>query len=562
VTAPAATASADPFAAFGALPAEVNVAHELRARAAEDPERIAVRSLSRDGETAITFTALEARSDAIARGLAAQGTAPGDRVSLFVRPGVELIAITYALFKLGAVPVLIDPGMGRRALLGCIRAIKPRCLIGVAPVHVARRLYRSAFRSVELAVAVGRGPLLGAVRLEELERPATEPLPIEPTPAADEAAILFTSGSTGPPKGVRYSHGNFAAQLHALRALYGLVPGEVDVACFPLFALFDTALGVTSVFPELDPSHPSRCDPARIVAALTEHAASLTFGSPAIWRRVAPWCVEHGVRLPHLKRVLIAGAPVPPALIEQLRSLLPDDGDVHTPYGATEALPVTSLAGSRLEGALRARSEAGAGTCVGREAPGIDLRLIRITDDPIERWSDDLCVPDGELGELCVRGPVVTGSYKFAPDATRAAKIPDGDRVWHRMGDVGYRDAEGWIWFCGRKAHRLETAHGTLMPVPQENVFNTHPGVRRSALVGFGPPGAEEPVLVVEPERLPLTRVRRESLAHSIRRHRADVDARVEPLRVLFKKAFPVDVRHNAKIHRGELKAWAARELR
>jgi acyl-CoA synthetase (AMP-forming)/AMP-acid ligase II len=498
----------------------------------------------------ITFAELERKSSAIAHGLAERGLGRGDRAALLVRPGPELVAIVFALFRIGAVPVLVDPGMGRAGLVRCFARMQPTAFLGVPLAHFLAR--------ADLRIRVGPGWFPGTTSLAALARPekgAFAPLELA---SEDPAAILFTSGSTGPAKGVLYTHGNFEAQIESLRALYGLARGQVDLACFPLFALFNTALQRTSVFPRMDASAPARCDPAAIVEALQRNAATDTFGSPAIWRRVVPWCVRRGEKLPALERAMIAGASVEPALVEGLRALLSPTGDVHTPYGATEALPVSSLSGAEITGRLRARIDGGHGTCVGRPAPGVEIALVRMSDDRIARWSEDLRVPPLALGEICVRGPVVTPAYDGDEAATRAAKIEDGARLWHRMGDIGYLDAEGLLWFCGRKSQRLETALGTFLPVPTESIFDRHPKVRRSALVGVGPRGSEVPVLVVEGPR-------REQ-AELVSFARANTDRKLpHPLpeieHVLFRESLPVDARHNAKIAREELKRWAEGEL-
>jgi acyl-CoA synthetase (AMP-forming)/AMP-acid ligase II len=254
--------------------------------------------------------------------------------------------------------------------------------------------------------------------------------------------------------------------------------------------------------------------------------------------------------------VTLAGAPVPPPLVARPPALLPEGGDVHTPSGATEALPVTSVSGAELADGLAERTARGEGTCVGRPAPGIELRLIAITDDPLATWDETRPPAPGEPGEVCVRGAVVTREYADAPAATAAAKIVDGASVWHRMGDVGRFDAEGRLWFLGRKAHRVQTEHGLLMPVPVENVFNRCDGVRRTALVGVGPAGRERPWLVVEPEEA----AREPELLERLRAIAPSAPARVDGF--LFHPAFPVDVRHNAKIRREDLKVWAAGRLR
>lgn len=549
--------SDDPFGELPPPPAEANVSLLVRGWAERTPSAPAVRTPTSDGAwSELDYAALEEEVDRAAAAFARAGVRPRDRAAVFVRPGAALTVAAYALFRLGAVPVLIDPGMGRRRLLACVARVRPRALVGVRAALVARRLFPRAFRSVEVACAAPRpGERRGAA-------PSPRPFAPEPLPAEAEAAVLFTSGSTGPAKGAVYTSAVLHAQTAALRALYGLEPGEVDVACFPLFALFDVALGMTSVFPDVDLARPAACDPARVVHALVANDATLSFGSPAVWRRVVPWLRETRHRVPALSRVLVAGAPVPPGLAAEFQEVLEGGADVHTPYGATEALPVASISGREIV-ALRGRAESGEGTCVGRVAPGIELRLLRIADEPFEALSDDLLAAPGEPGEIAVRGPAVTRAYADEPELTRRAKLDHRDgSTWHRMGDVGALDGDGRLWFHGRAAHRIQTHRGTLMPVPQENIFNTHPAVRRSALVSVGRPGEAQPVLVVETERPVRHRALRDALALEIAAHGSGIPGRCNPRAVLFKDGFPVDVRHNAKIHRGELSRWASRRLR
>jgi len=549
---------------LGRCPEHFNIAELFLQRVRERPDSIAVREPSRGRWVDTTFAELDRKSDAIAAGLVGEGLEPGDRVSLFLHPGADLIATVYAIFKLGAVAVLIDPGMGRQSLLDCIQRIRPRALVGVPKAHVARTLFPKFFESVEIFVTAGRRLGWSGARLASFLE-AGSGFEATDTHRDDEAAILFTSGSTGPPKGVVYTHAMFRAQAIALSRVYHFKPGEVDVACFPLFALIDTALGMTSVFPEMDPSRPGQCSPQQICRALEENRATTTFGSPAIWRRVVPYCLQNIRRFPDLRRVLIAGAPVPPSLVEDLHKVLGLEADVYTPYGATEALPVASLQGRELVGPLRKRTETGSGTCVGYPTPGTEVRVIRIVDEVIETWSDDLCLEAGETGEICVRGPAVTKQYKFDEAATARAKIHDpatGD-TWHRMGDGGYFDAEGKLWFCGRVAHRVETAHGTLLPVPIENIYNTQARVFRSAVVGVGPRGEQEPVLIIEPPEggFPRSPRQKKQMAGDILRIGGPHAEFADIKRVLFHRHFPVDPRHNAKIHREELARWAATEL-
>lgn len=520
----------------------------------------------RSGSTApesLTFAELEGLTNRMANGLSEIGITRGMHVLVMLRPGVDFVGIIFALFKMGAVPVMIDPGMGIRRMLECIQQIEVHALIGIPPAHAIRILRRGSFRSLKHHVTVGKRWFWGGPTLDEITGSGSDLFEMAEETPTDPAAILFTSGSTGPAKGVVYEHGMFGAQVEMIQSYYGIQPGEIDLPAFPLFALFSTAMGMTAVIPDVNPSRPATVDPESFVRTINEYRVTNTFGSPAIWNKVSRFCVENGVTLPSIRRILIAGAPVPFQVIERLHRVIPADADVHTPYGATEALPVTSIAGRELSSDLQELTRRGAGTCVGRELPGIELRFIRLSDDPIAKWSEDLVVRDGEIGELVVAGRVVTKEYQNMPRATDLAKIADGDRVWHRMGDLGYRDKDGRIWFCGRKSHRVRTGRGTMYTDRCEPIFNEHPAVSRSALVGVGPPGAQRPIIVIEPAegRLP-NHQRALALATELVAIAKTHPPTAEIKTVLFHPRLPVDVRHNAKINREQLVDWAARKLK
>lgn len=544
----------------------VNIAARLAdvaERLPDKPAVIACTGLDADGRTAhtaITFRELAGLVDGYARGLAGAGVTRGMRTILMVRPGPTFFALTFALLKIGAVPVLIDPGMGRRRLIACLANVGAEAFIGIPLAHVARMLCRRAFRTVRIAVTVGRRFGWGGLRLADVYAPADEPLAPAATAADDVAAILFTSGSTGAAKGVVYTHGIFAAQVNYLETQYGYSPDEIDLATFPLFALFDAALGMTAVIPEMDPSRPAEVDPPRILAAIADHGVTHMFGSPALLNRVSRHAVDKGISLPTIKRVMTAGAPVPADVLARMRRLLPETADIFTPYGATEALPVASIESREILAETADRTAAGAGICVGCPLPGIDVRIVAITDAPLATMAEATPLPPGEIGEICVRGPVVTRAYLNAPEANAAAKLADGATLWHRMGDVGSLDASGRLWFCGRKAHRVQTGRRVLFTICCEAVFNQHPDVYRTALVGVGPLGLQTPVLCVELER-PVSHVARNRIECELRKLAGRSEATRMIEKFLFHPRFPVDVRHNAKIFREQLAVWAARQF-
>ena len=531
---------------------DANIARHLSSRAAEQPQVAALkipRGRTRAGAIdylALSFAELDAEVDAWCGRLAARGVRRGDRTLLMVGPGLPLIAAAFALFRMGAVPVIIDPGMGLRSFLRCVAQARPRALVGIPFAQAASHVFRRAFRTVAVRVPASSS-LVARVGGDGGHRAAPEAA----SAAGDLAAILFTSGSTGTPKGVCYEHGMFAAQVGLIRDTYGIVPGEVDLPMLPIFALFNPALGRTTVVPEIDPRRPAAADPAKIVQAIQQENVTNSFGSPTLWRLVANHCRERGLALPSLRRVLCAGAPVPAALWTDARGFLPN-GRLHSPYGATEALPVSTISEPAAPAGTR-------GAPIGRPVAGMEVRVIAIVDGPIATLADARELPPGEIGELIVRGPVVTREYDHLPEATRRAKIQDSPAAgtfWHRMGDGGYFDPSGGLWFCGRVAERVETASGPMHTEPCEQVFQAHPRAARCALIGLGERGRQLPALVAETS--PRDAEEAAALAQELGRL-----ARVHPqtaaiARFYFRPRFPVDVRHNAKIHRLALTQWAA----
>ena len=540
----------------------VNIATPLTEMARLQPETPAI--IFPQEKRTLTFRELDQESSRVGRGLKRLGIRRGVRTALLVPPSPELFIITFALFKAGAVPVFIDPGIGARNMKGCLNEAEPEAFIGIPKAHLARRLLGWGRGHVRILMTVCGGSFWGGSTYAEVRADEIGDLPFatEQTRRDETAAILFTSGSTGPPKGAVYSHGTFAAQVEALRVMYDIRPGEIDLPTFPLFALFAPALGMTALIPRMDFTRPGTVDPRRIFGPAAEYSATTMFGSPALLNRVGRYGVEHNLKLPDMRRVISAGAPVPANVLERFSSLLPEDAEIFTPYGATEALPVCSIGSREILGETGAMTAEGRGVCIGRPVDSICLAIIPISDDQIEEWREDLELPPWEVGEIAVWGPQVSQSYLNRPEADRLAKIPapEGD-VWHRMGDVGYRDTEGRVWFCGRKSHRVISSKKTLYTIPVEGVFNTHPEVFRTALVGIGRKGSQRPVLCVE-----LEKKCGKGRQDQIRGELLQLGSRyphTQPVKeILFHPAFPVDIRHNAKIFREKLAVWAEGKLK
>ena len=429
----------------------LNIAEHLKRTARERPYAKAViypaarDSLGRVAYTHLTFQQLDRESDIVAFGLERVGITRSTRTVLMVRPGIDFFILTFSLFKVGAIPVMVDPGMGIRRMIRCLEESRPTAFIGIPIAHVMRRVFPKYFRSIRNAVTVGTRLFWSGSTLKQLRMGKWKPYPLAPTHANDTAAILFTTGSTGPAKGVVYTHGVFDAQIQQIRDRLDIKPGEIDLPTFPLFALFDPALGMTAVIPDMDPTRPGFVNPKRILEAIENQGVTCMFASPALLDRVGGYGIKNDVKLPSLKRVVSAGAPVSPDNIEQFSTMLKDDVEILTPYGATEAFPLTAIGSREILQETRNLSEQGYGNCVGPALDGIHLAIIRITDAPIPQWGDDLLLPDGEIGEIVAQGALVTREYFRNPRSDEHSKISQGDALWHRMGDLGWRDKAGRI---------------------------------------------------------------------------------------------------------------------
>jgi olefin beta-lactone synthetase len=543
----------------------MNIAAYLPKRAESNPYQKAVIypvGFSSEGRRTYvhqTFRDLNQRSDQLAAGMSKAGFQPGMKVLLMAPVGSEFVELTFAMFKLGLVPVLIDPGMGKTNLLECIASVEPQAMIAIEKAHLAKLLYRNSFKSIKLAVTVGRKFLPRGIALKNLYLPMEKAFELARPDPSDMAAIVFTTGSTGPPKGVVYFHEQMEGQVRSIQKEFKIDEKDVDFPIFPLFVLFSTAWGIPAVIPDLDPTRPAEADPRALIQGIEDHGVTVSIGSPAVWDRLGQFCSEHKIKLPSLKKILMVGAPVRPEVLKRYREILGPQGDTYTPYGATEALPVCNISGSEVLSLSLGDSEVGRGTCVGRPFPGIQVAIILLRDEPIQEWDSVLELKPGEMGEVCVKGPQVTREYYNLPDATRLAKIAEGDSCWHRMGDLGYLDDLGRLWFCGRKNHRVQSSNQCYYSVCTEAIFNLHPRVARSALVGIPSPMGEEPLIVIEPlpHQMPQSAEEKKNFLKELTELAVSHPQTQEIDRYLFHPAFPVDIRHQAKIFREQLRDWA-----
>lgn len=552
-----------------------NVGLRLTAQATARPELLGIATpigSHRQGThrryCTISLRDLDERSSSIAAGMQAMGIGPNHRIALLVKFGEDFIALVFALLKTGATLVLVDPGMGRKNLLNCLAETQPDGFVAIPLAQAILKAKRNLFPSAKFYVTVGRRfGFLPAPTLSELEATPANRFRPPMTQLQDSAAIIFTTGSTGPPKGVLYSHQTFLAQIDMISERYCIEPGGKDLSGFPLFGLFNAVMGTSTILPDMNPTRPADVDPVRLLDAIDQWQINQSFGSPALWTKVGLYCQSTARRTESLKLVLSAGAPVPARVLEHLRAAIAPDGQVFTPYGATEALPIASIESREVLQETAEQTRNGYGTCVGSRFDRVRWKVIEITDEPIASIDQARSVAPGQIGELMVCSPSVTHRYVTRTDQNALHKVladpsdPHTD-IWHRMGDVGYLDSQDRFWFCGRKSHRVRTAQGPIFTEPVEAVVNTHPSVYRSALVPLGSPENQKPVVIVEPwpEHRKRVKANRDTLEHEWRalllsRHpNLDIDSFVvHPGRL------PTDIRHNSKIFREQLTQWLSK---
>lgn len=503
----------------------------------------------------ISYAELACRVRACAAGLKAHGIRRGMRTAVLVPPGFDLLTLVFAMMHVGAVPVLTDANMSLKSMLDCTRQVSVEAFIGVPAAHVLRWRRPHAFVDTQPAIMVGHrdGTALG--KLIALGATRQQLLPTE-AKSDDLALISCTTGGTVSARAAEINVGTLRGMSHSVGQCFFTEAIAHTLVTTPLLGLFAVSAGHTVVMPRMSMARDSATNPIPLADAIRRFTVNALFASPALLDPLAAHLAEAGTRLPSLRLVVSSGAPVRLELMRALRAVLPDRARVFGAYGATE-VPSIALLESReaLAGPAAGPAEC-MGVCVGRAALGTSVAVIEVRDGPVLAQMPELLVGAGEIGEIVVSGPAVSPQYFQSPQADRENKIQDGDRRWHRTGDAGWIDCEGRIWLCGRIGHRVRTGSGDLYTVLCEGVFNAHPEVERTALVGVGPQGEQQAVLCVE-----LAPGTDQEEWQRIKGELRELGARyplTKPIEDFLRRpALPVDIRRNAE----SLIGWAERQL-
>ncbi len=560
-----------------------NLADIVLRVAREDPERIAVIDL--DGWEGYgtrrykrhTYAELSADVESVAVGLREMGIAELTRIVCMSPPSYETCVVGVALTRVGAFSIWIDPAVGYRNVAERLSRVQPEAFLGNALAHLGRITFGWGPRDLRKLVLTesplvpggriikGFPPFPGARSIKSLRRHApAAPQPPQVGPD-DPCAVLYTTGSTGPAKPSLYLHRNFCQLFRNAHHSWRFDPDHevpVDMAVFPAFLFIPISAGGTMVVPPIDFARqgPAKVNSAAMIQVINDCKVGSFFAAPILIENLAREALARNLTMPSLKRVIGAGAPISGPVERMLNAVMAPDGELAANYGATEAMPSTELSSHEHLDGLWDMTEQGAGVCVGYALPGVELKIIDIVDGPVDSVEETSQLPTGHVGEILVRGKHVSPEYYRDPESTHKNKVPDPQGDWHRFGDVGYLDAQGRLWVCGRVSQRVKAAGGNVFPLQVEPLFDAHPKVRRSGLVGVPGPAGELPVLCVEVEpgvgRNELAGLRQELLARA-----ADSEMANQIHAILFKDTLPVDPRHNSKIERGHLAEWAAQQL-
>lgn len=559
---PAARATAESSAGAGAgqVPFRPMLA-ELDERSGDDSPAVVDMAPATGGPAAVPTTLswkqLAARVDALAAGLTGIGVRPGHRVNLLVPPGIELTSLIYACLRVGAVVVVADAGLGTAGLSRAIKGAGPQFIVGIERAITGARLFGWPGQRILAGDAAPlRRRLLGVEHTvsELVEAGAGKPVPDYRTDPDADAAVLFTSGSTGPAKGAVYTHRRLAAMRDTLKATYDLRAGSALVAGFAPFALLGPALGATSVTPDMDVTAPRTLSARALADAAAAVGATTVFASPAALANVLATAEDlsaaQRAALAGVDLLLSAGAPIPEALLSRVQLLVPQAA-LHTPYGMTEALPVTDISLEQIR-----KAGTGNGVCVGTAVAGARVAIAPLAADGSA--GTGLSEAPGVTGEILVSAPHVKDRYdRLWITEEHSSSVPG----WHRTGDVGHFDADGRLWVEGRLGHVLTTPAGPVTPVAAEQAAESVPAVRLAALVGVGPAGTQVPVAVIEPSGGTRRAGPADRETAAAVRDAVAAACGLDLAAVLVLPQMPTDIRHNSKIDRAALGTWAAKVL-
>ena len=493
----------------------------MRRRSLSTPSDVAV--FSAKGNVRTTWIELNTYIQNARAGLRAKNVQAGDRIAILASFDERTIAFIYACWAEGVVPVVADPGLGIKNMRRALRESHPQFVLTQRATRAVARLLHLAYRANRLDV----------VEMTSLNEQVD--IGISVVSPESVAAVLYTSGATGAAKGVVYTHGQLCALAHAIQEQFVITDSDGIAAAYIPFALYGPAWGVGVGLPKVNVLAPGKLSSEDLQVALNGVNGTIVFAAPAPLKNV----VKDNAVFPSVRCVMSAGAPVGDALLQDARKSF-INADFFSPYGMTEMLIVSD--------GIRGHATSTRGVPVGQPLPDVDIMILPFG----WKHGDDIePLPHGETGEVFVTGTWLSSGYDQHWLRNRDARVIHENREWHRTGDVGH--INNGVFIEGRIAHVIQLKDSVVTPVPIEQAIEGQmPGVIAAA-VRAEHDGEKKLVVVLSDGS--SSGLASTSIKNNIVKMFPLVDA------VIFKNEMPVDRRHNSKIDRTLLAAWASKQL-
>ncbi len=558
----AAEALRRPIGYYPGASVDNNITSYMEKHLREFPERIALRWAQRDallqwkGSTdvalphdQITYKDFALRINSFAQGLLDIGIKPGERVIIFLPMSLDMYTAMFAVQRIGAIAVFLDSWARSHHLGASAECVEPKAMISF---KMAFELVDQVpqFASMPVRILYGPGEKY-THRFQDLLKPS--PAPIHPVESETTALITFTTGSTGKPKGANRTHRFLSAQHQALSHVIPYTPVDRDMPAFPIFSLNNLATGVTTILPAIDLSRPAETDSALLTNQIIHEKVNCTTLSPSMLTGVARHCLQHGIILKDLRRVVTGGAPISKDDVQSFYKIAPQT-ELWILYGSTEAEPMAHIEGREM---LKEPSDVDPeiveeGVNVGHISEDIDFKFIRIKDGSVELSAQGWAgweVRPGEVGEFICTGDHVCRDYYNNPEAFHSTKIAGDDkRVWHRTGDLAYMDAQKNLWIVGRVNNAIERQGKYFFPVRAEVLLKRFPFTGRAAFLGLESPqggqltcAAVELKADIDQKQFDFATAKKE-IQRVFEKNKIPLD------QIHFVKSIPMDPRHHSKV--------------
>ena len=509
------------------------VVDALFEQAAIHPDKIIFSEFVADKSRDLTYTQLIDEIVQCSASLQAQGIGRGCKVLILASPNVQMAITLLALFRLGAVPIIIDPAVGLATVLKSIVRVRPDAIICKPLIKIFLPLFGKTLSTVTTVITTSQlinSPILAKKKITN-----------KPT-ADDLAAIFFTSGSTDLPKPVEWTHRQLKAHVDSVPLMFELNEDDVDLALFPLSMLISPVLGISCKVPDYRKINPKSCDVNYLFTLIQQVEATVCFASPIIWSRLSRYCLANNKTLPSIKNAVSGGAPISAKIAKRVQKILPN-GRFFSPYGATEASPITY--------ADAIEFKQNYGVKLGRPVKGLRLKIKN-------HAGINLAAHDHEVGEIMLAGDLVSKHYHLSPQLDAQAKVYDQELAvetcWHLTGDLAVVDEQGQLWSLGRLKDVVTAGDDCLFTTLAEEPINLLDEVENSALLALHEPHHKQVIYLVIEAANKLNKRQQQQLTRVVRDKLEEINYSVD--RVCFIKKMLVDKRHHSKIDRKALKKW------